>query len=219
MKWTFQKDPDRSGFEQARLDMVKYQLRRRGVADRHVLHAMATVPRHAFVPDSMLEMAYSDGPLPIGSGQTISQPYIVAVMSEALGVKPGMKVLEIGTGSGYQAAVLAAMGLDVYTVEYLPELAQRAQQQLEGLGHDTIHFRTGDGRSGWPEAGPFDGILVTAAPDSLPESLGEQLVVGGKLVIPIGHWSQDLYVYRKNEDGSLTGQTLFAVRFVPLVGG
>jgi protein-L-isoaspartate(D-aspartate) O-methyltransferase len=199
--------------------MVEYQLRRRGVADSRVLAAMERVPRHAFIPERMHDMAYSDGPLPIGHGQTISQPYIVAVMSEALGLKPGMKVLEVGTGSGYQAAVLAQMGLDVYTVEYLPELAALAERLLRQLGYGNIHFRTGDGRDGWPERAPFDGILVTAAPESLPESLGEQLAPGGRLVIPIGRWEQHLYVYRKNADGSLDKDVVFAVRFVPLVGG
>ena len=206
MRWIFQKGPEDRGYDSVRRDMVEYQLRRRGVADRQVLHAMETVPRHAFVPQNMLEMAYSDGPLPIGSGQTISQPYIVAVMSEALRVRPGMKVLEIGTGSGYQAAVLAEMG---------PEVQAKTVKEL---GYDGIHYRTGDGRLGWPEAAPFDGILVTAAPDSLPPVLGGQLRPGGRLVIPIGHWSQDLHVYRKNEDGSMESEVLFAVRFVPLVG-
>lgn len=199
--------------------MVEHQIRRRGIEDKHVLAAMERVPRHAFVPAAMRELAYTDGPLPIGKGQTISQPYIVASMSEALALQPGMKVLEIGTGSGYQAAVLAEMGLEVYTIEYIHKLAMEAKDLLRGLGYDTIRFRCGDGRLGWPEKAPFDGIIVTAAADVVPMQLGEQLAVGGRLIIPVGTYSQDLWMYRKNEDGMLEGEVLYAVRFVPLVHG
>lgn len=218
MRWIFPRHEGCESHESIRRDMVEYQLRRRGISDPLVLHAMETVPRHEFIPRRMRDMAYSDGPLPIGNGQTISQPYIVAVMSEALHPRAGMKVLEVGTGSGYQAAVLAEMGLDVFTVEYIPGLAGGAKAVLDRLGYAGIHFHTGDGRRGWPEAAPFDGILVTAAPDSLPRALATQLADGGRLVIPVGHWDQDLYVYRKNNDGTLDSEVLFAVRFVPLVG-
>lgn len=202
-----------------RKDMVEHQLRSRGIADAAVLSAMGRVPRELFVPVELRSMAYADGPLPIGGGQTISQPLIVASMSEALGLRPGMKVLEIGTGSGYQAAVLAEMGLQVYTIEYLPSLAGSARQRLHGLGYGEIQFRCGDGNAGWVEAAPFDGIIVTAAPPGLPEALGRQLSPGGKLVIPIGEFEQWLWVYRKNTDGSLSGEKRYGVRFVPLVGG
>ena len=219
MKWPSQSAGEADGEAILRRDMVDQQIRCRGIHDKHVLAAMDRVPRHAFVPSSMREMAYSDGPLPIGKGQTISQPYIVASMSEALAVKPGMRVLEIGTGSGYQAAVLAEMGLEVFTVEYVHELAVEAKERLRGLGYDTIRFRCGDGNLGWPEKAPFNGIMVTAAPTSLPSALGDQLEVGGRLVIPMGRFSQDLWVYRKKADGSLSGKVMYAVRFVPLVGG
>lgn len=199
--------------------MVEEQIRARGVRDPVVLRAMEHVPRHAFVPDSLQDVAYSDGPLPIGEGQTISQPYVVAAMSEALEVKAGDRVLEIGTGSGYQAAVLAAMGLKVYTMEYLPELAKTAKERLHAMGYDGIRFRCGDGNRGWPEEALFDGIIVTAAPPSLPVELGRQLRAGGRLVIPVGRFSQDLKVYRKTAEGELTSKRLFGVRFVPMVGG
>ncbi|MGC9450353.1 MAG: protein-L-isoaspartate(D-aspartate) O-methyltransferase [Oceanipulchritudo sp.] len=217
MKWPFQERDEIRDDAAAREAMVRQQLKPRGISDPNVLRAMGTVPRHEFVPPRLRDMAYADGPLPIGNGQTISQPYIVAVMSEALELQPGMKVLEVGTGSGYQAAVLAEMGLEVYSVEYIAELADAARALLERIGYGGIHFRTGDGREGWPEAAPFDGILVTAAPGSLPGALGGQLRPGGRLVIPVGRWEQNLHVYRKRADGSLEGEILFAVRFVPLV--
>jgi protein-L-isoaspartate(D-aspartate) O-methyltransferase len=219
MKWPFQQDADKDREAVLRRNMVEQQLRRRGIRDRHVLGAMQRVPRHAFVPGLMREMAYSDGPLPIGKGQTISQPYIVASMSEALALKPGMKVLEVGTGSGYQAAVLAEMGLEVYTIEYIDSLAMEARDRLRAMGYQDIRFRCGDGNEGWPEKAPFDGIIVTAAPPELPQGLGDQLAEGGRLVIPVGTFSQDLWVYRKCADGTLSGDMLYAVRFVPLVRG
>ena len=219
MKWPFHCAGEAAPEAEARHRMVEQQIRTRGVRDPQVLGAMERVPRHAFVPDNLLELAYTDGPLPIGGGQTISQPYIVASMSESLGVKPGMKVLEIGTGSGYQAAVLAEMGLRVFTVEYVDALAREARKRLEGMGYRGIHFRCGDGNLGWPEQAPFDGILVTAAPADLPPALGEQLAVGARLVIPMGRHSQYLYVYRKNDDQTLDREVLYAVRFVPLVKG
>jgi protein-L-isoaspartate(D-aspartate) O-methyltransferase len=219
MKVPCQRDGDSGRKDVLRHNMVEQQIRRRGVSDKQVLKAMARVPRHAFVPSGMADMAYADGPLPIGKGQTISQPYIVASMSEALGLDPGAKVLEIGTGSGYQAAVLAEMGLEVYTVEYIHELAMAAKERLRSMGYDTIRFRCGDGNRGWPEKAPFDGIIVTAAPAAVPEAMGQQLAPGGRLVIPVGRFSQELWVYQKSDDGKLSGEFLYGVRFVPLVKG
>jgi protein-L-isoaspartate(D-aspartate) O-methyltransferase len=208
---------DENEYRVLRERMVDDQLRARGIADERVLEAMATVPRHAFIPPGLREMAYRDGPLPIGGDQTISQPYVVAAMTEALEVGPGDRVLEIGTGSGYQAAVLAQMEVRVFTIEYLEELAVRARRILERLDYDGIHFRIGDGRTGWPEEAPFDGIIVTAAPDSLPQALSDQLESGGHLVIPIGRWEQDLYVYTRQSNSTMAYRRLFGVRFVPLV--
>ena len=209
---------DDSGVQRRRrARMVEQQLRGRGVEDELVLSAMSAVPRHGFVPDELIPMAYADGPLPIGDGQTISQPYIVAVMSEALHLFHGQRVLEIGTGCGYQAAVLAAMGLEVFTVEVLPGLARAARERLEAMGRTGLHFKTADGHLGWPENAPFDGIMVTAAPSKVPHELLEQLAPGGRLVIPVGSWNQELRVYRKNSDETISRKTLFAVRFVPLV--
>lgn len=195
--------------------MVEQQLRARDIKDELVLDAMRRVPRHEFVPSNLVELAYRDGPLPIGNEQTISQPYMVGFMSQALSVKPGMRVLEIGTGSGYQTAVLAEMGLEVFTIEVIPELAERAKELL--THYSNIHFNCGDGRSGWPDEAPFDGIIVTAAAQSVPETYIEQLATGGRLVIPVGLHSQELYVFEKDPDGSLQGGSKFGVRFVPLV--
>lgn len=195
--------------------MVEQQLRARDIKDELVLDAMRRVPRHEFVPSNLVELAYRDGPLPIGNEQTISQPYMVGFMSQALSVKPGMRVLEIGTGSGYQTAVLAEMGLEVFTIEVIPELAERAKELL--THYSNIQFNCGDGRSGWPDEAPFDGIIVTAAAQSVPETYIEQLATGGRLVIPVGLHSQELYVFEKDPDGSLQGGSKFGVRFVPLV--
>lgn len=204
-------------FSELRHRMVEEQLRWRGIEDARVLEAMDRTPRHAFIPQGLRSMAYSDSPLPIGGDQTVSQPYVVAVMTEVLEVGPGDKVLEIGTGSGYQTAILAEMGVEVFTVEYLEELATSAREILESLEYSNIHYRIGDGRAGWPEEAPFDAIIVTAAPDSLPQSLAQQLKPGGKLVIPIGRWDQYLFVYTRQPNGTMEYQKLFAVRFVPLV--
>lgn len=201
----------------ARMEMVEKQLRQRGLRDDRVLAAMERVPRHAFVPAELESLAYSDGPLPIGEDQTISQPYIVAVMSESLGLEAGSRVLEIGTGSGYQTAVLAEMGLQVYTIEYRDRLARKAAALLRELGYRGIHYRTGDGHAGWPEAAPFQGILAAASPEAFPESLAGQLGSGGRLVLPVGARNQELRVYEKQPDGSLSMRALFPVRFVPLV--
>lgn len=221
MRFPFQSSDNDSGsgpdFERLRRQMVEEQIRARGVADPHVLEAMRRVPREAFVPPELGERSYADGPLPIGEDQTISQPYIVAVMSEALGLEPGQRVLEIGTGSGYQAAVLAEMGLEVYTIEFIESLAARAREILDGLGYGKIHYRVGDGRKGWSEEAPFDGIIATAAPPDVPETLFDQLAAGGRLVIPVGKWDQELRVYQKNDDGSCSQERLCSVRFVPMV--
>ena len=207
-------------YADARNEMVETQIENRGVSDPLVLEAMRSVPRHEFVPEEYLDQAYADHPLPIGFGQTISQPYIVALMSEALGVEPGDKVLEIGTGSGYQAAVLAQMGMQVYTVEIIPELAERAQGVLEDLGYSDVAVLNADGYFGWEEHAPYDAIIVTAAPDHLPQPLASQLKEGGRLVIPIGPIGavQTLWQFEKvNEE--LEATNLGGVRFVPLTGG
>lgn len=197
--------------------MVKEQIQSRGITDAQVLQAMRRVSRHAFVPEEYVSQAYEDHPLPIGYGQTISQPYIVALMSEQLGLQPGDKVLEIGTGSGYQAAILAEMGMEVYTVEIIPELAERAAQTLEEQGYTNVHVRSGDGYFGWEEHAPFDAIIVTAAPDHLPQPLVNQLARGGRLIIPIGPPGsyQSLWLFEKNAEGELVSENLGGVAFVP----
>lgn len=198
--------------------MVDEQLRRRGIKDERVLAAMEAVRREVFCPPEVREHAYEDKPLPIGYDQTISQPYIVGYMSEALQLSRGEKVLEVGTGSGYQAAVLARMGMRVYSVEVVPELAERARETLESLGYE-VHVRAGDGYVGWPEEAPFDAIIVTAAPESLPEELLDQLAPGGRLVVPVGpqYAGQELRRCRKDESGQVSVETLLPVRFVPMV--
>jgi len=207
-------------FEAARLALVRNQIEARGIRNDDVLRAMRSVPRHEFVPAEYLDQAYDDHPLPIGYGQTISQPYIVAWMTELLELQPGEKVLEIGTGSGYQAAVLAGLGfVDVYSIEIVPELADQATTRLGQLGFDEVHVRQGDGYYGWPEAAPFDAIIVTAAPDHLPAPLAEQLAEGGRLVIPIGPRGlfQSLWQFVK-EQGELTAYDMGGVSFVPFTG-
>lgn len=203
-----------------RLEMVEKTIVARGVSDPDVLRAMRTVPRHLFVPEAYRDQAYEDHPLPIGYGQTISQPYIVAWMTELLELQPGDKVLEIGTGSGYQAAVLAELGyVDVYTIEIIPELASQAAERLRRLEYTQVHVRQGDGYYGWPEAAPFDAIIVTAAPDHLPQPLVQQLKDGGRLVIPIGPPGgyQTLWKFVKRGD-KLEAYNLGGVIFVPLTG-
>lgn len=197
-------------------EMVVSQVEDRGVDDPAVLAAMRAVLRHRFVPHRFVDQAYRDHPLPIGHGQTISQPYIVALMSSMLGVSPGDRVLEIGTGSGYQAAVLAEMDLDVFTVEIVSELADRASRVLSDLGYGTVITREGDGYFGWEE-GVFDAIIVTAAPDHVPQPLVQQLAPGGRMVIPIGPIGavQTLWMFTADESGELLAQNLGPVRFVP----
>ena len=212
-------DPARQpGVAAARERMINSQLRSRGITNPRVLDAMARVPRHRFVPPALAPQAYDDGPLPIGEDQTISQPYIVAYMTEVLEPKETDRVLEIGTGSGYQAAVLAELVRDVYTIELLPALAQRARTVLDELGYKNIHTREGDGYAGWPDEAPFDKIIVTAAPDTIPQALVDQLAVGGIMVVPVGRGDQTINIVRKTEQGVVARETL-AVRFVPMVKG
>ena len=198
------------------------ELGAQGIADPRVLAAVGRVPRHVFVPERHDPAAYANRPLPIGAGQTISQPYVVALMTEALELEPGDRVLEVGTGSGYQAAVLAELGARVWSIEIVEELAERAALVLDRLGYsDRVETRVGDGWAGWPEAAPFDAILVTAAPDELPQALLDQLAPGGRLVVPVGEELavQDLLLVRKRADGSLEQRSLGDVRFVPMTGG
>jgi len=197
--------------------MVKQQIEARGVHDPRVLAAMRSVPREQFVPESVRSQAYADGPLPIGDGQTISQPYIVALMTELLEVGPGDKVLEIGTGSGYQGAVLGAMGVNVFTIEIRPTLCREAAARLARLGYTSVHVRCGDGYGGWPEEAPFDGIIVTAAPERVPDPLLRQLKVGGHMVIPVGAFYQELKVITRTPEG-YTEKSVVPVRFVPMTG-
>jgi protein-L-isoaspartate(D-aspartate) O-methyltransferase len=200
--------------------MVEEQLGppRSDITDRRVLGAMATVPRHEFVPSELRNFAYADRPLPIGHGQTISQPYVVAFMTEKLEPKPTDRVLEVGTGSGYQAAILSGLVSEVYTIEIIEPLATRAKADLERLGYRNVKVRHGDGYQGWPEAAPFDAIIVTAAPDHVPQPLVDQLKDGGRMVIPVGELaSQTLYLLRKRGD-KLEREAVLPVRFVPLTG-
>jgi protein-L-isoaspartate(D-aspartate) O-methyltransferase len=203
-------------FEEQRALMVRTQIEARGVRDRRVLEAMRTVPRHRFVPEAMRSASYQDGPLSIGSGQTISQPYIVAFMTEAAEVGPEDRVLEIGTGSGYQAAVLAELAGEVYSIEVVRALYERTEPLLRSLGYENLHLRLGDGHSGWPEAAPFDAIVVTAAPEVVPKALVDQLAIGGRMVIPVGRGDQQLRILRKLP-GGIREESTMAVRFVPMV--
>jgi protein-L-isoaspartate(D-aspartate) O-methyltransferase len=208
-------DPDR--WRASRMEMVDEQLQARGIRDPRVLDAMRRVPRHLFVPGVDREEAYGDHPLPIGHGQTISQPYIVAFMSEALKLEPSHRVLEIGTGSGYQAAVLGELAGEVYTIEIIAGLAESARKTLRENGYDNVTVRTGNGYLGWPEHAPYDRIMVTAAPDAVPPALVEQLKVGGLMAIPVGTGLQELRILRRTAGGVETIDTL-PVRFVPMTG-
>jgi protein-L-isoaspartate(D-aspartate) O-methyltransferase len=196
--------------------MVRRQIEARGIQDTAVLRAMRHVPRHSFVPEAPPAQAYGDYPLPIGLGQTISQPYIVAFMAEAADVSAEDRVLEIGTGSGYGAAVLAELASEVYTIEIVPELADRARGILGRLGIGNVKVRTGNGWMGWPEHAPYDAVVVTAAPDEVPPNLVDQLALGGRLVVPVGTLFQDLRVLRKTP-GGMVEEASFPVRFVPMV--
>lgn len=197
--------------------MVDEQIARRGIRDQRVLAAMRKIERHRFVSEAQRSGAYEDHPLPVGEGQTISQPYIVALMTEALALQGDERVLEVGTGSGYQTAILAELAAEVYSVEILPRLAEQARATLEDLGYRNVHIRLGDGSEGWAEHAPYQGILVTAAPPQVPPALLEQLAEGGRLVIPVGVQSQELELHTRRPEGFRV-ERLAAVRFVPLVG-
>ena len=203
-----------AAFGRQRAMMVDRQIRARGVTNSAVLEAMRVVPRHRFVPDALQQDAYADRALPIGLDQTISQPYIVAYMTEALGISRGDDVLEIGTGSGYQAAVLSQLARTVYTIEIIPALAARAADTLKALGYSNVHVREGDGFAGWPEHAPFPRIMVTAAPARVPQPLVDQLATGGRIVIPVGGREQWITVVEKTPQGVVERRTI-PVRFVP----
>jgi protein-L-isoaspartate(D-aspartate) O-methyltransferase len=204
-------------FAARREAMVLRQLRARGIGSPVVLQAMRDVPRHEFVPLAAKDAAYGDHPLPIGFDQTISQPYIVAYMTEAADISPREKVLEIGTGSGYQAAVLGEIAREVYTIEIIPELAERARATLATLGYRNIHVKAGNGYLGWPEHAPFDAIVVTAAPDEVPRALVDQLARGGRMVIPVGTVFQDMMIIERTSRGVIERRTI-PVSFVPMTG-
>ena len=212
-----QKPSAPSDFAVERERMVQQQLRTRGIKDERVLAAMAKVPREEFVPQDSRAASYDDGPLPIGYDQTISQPYIVAFMTEQLRPKPSDRVLEVGTGSGYQAAILAELVADVYTIEIVEPLAKNAEATLPRLGYKNIHMKVGDGYKGWPEEAPFDAIIVTCAPDKVPQPLIDQLKDGGRMVIPVGErFAQQLYLLEK-KNGQLKESVTLPVRFVPMM--
>lgn len=204
-------------YHKARQQMVKNQLEARGITDEATLNAMRKVERHRLVPQEQMKNSYADRPLPIGGGQTISQPFMVAFMTEAIKPRPDMKVLEIGTGSGYQAAVLAEIVDEVYTIEIVEELARRVKGDLREMGYTNIHFKVGDGFHGWEEQAPFDAIIVTAAPDEVPPHLLEQLKEGGSMVIPVGARGsvQNLQLIEKSPKGKIRTRELMPVRFVP----
>lgn len=204
-------------FKDARISMVATQIKARGIKDPLVLKAMSEVKRHLFVPKHLWDSAYNDYPLPIGHGQTISQPYIVALMTELLELRGGEKVLEIGTGSGYQAAVLAEIAGEVFTIEIVEGLARTAKERLDNLGYTNVHVRAGDGYQGWPEEAPFDAIIITAAPDHIPDPLLQQLKLDGVIVMPMGSYFQDLFRIRKTKKGIIK-ENIAPVRFVPMTG-
>jgi protein-L-isoaspartate(D-aspartate) O-methyltransferase len=204
-------------YERLRKRMVETQLLPRGIADKKVIAAMTKIPRHLFIPAEYRGNAYDDGPQSIGYNQTISQPYIVAIMTELLHIDSGSNVLEIGTGSGYQAAVLGEIAKAVYSIEIIPELSHKAALLLDSLKYKNIHVKAGDGYLGWPEEAPFDAIIVTAAAPKIPQPLIDQLKVGGKMVIPVGEYNQELYLLTKNEDG-VVKKAVIPVRFVPMTG-
>lgn len=208
-------------FQPQRERMVREQLMTAGrdIQNKRVLAAMRSVPRHEFVPEDLRSRAYEDGPLPIGHGQTISQPYIVAFMTEVIDPQPGERILEVGTGSGYQAAVLAAMGAQVFSIEIVKPLGEQAQETLKRLGYDKVKVRIGDGYAGWPEQAPFDAVIVTCAPESIPQPLIDQLKTGGRMIIPVGEeiGRQELYLLKKQADG-LRKTAVLPVRFVPMTG-
>ena len=206
-----------SDWKAAAQEMVQTQIVERGIKDASVLNVLSKTARHKFVPPDMVPYAYNDRPLPIGEDQTISQPYIVALMTELMGLSGTEKVLEIGTGSGYQAAVLSPLVAEVYTIEIVKTLALRAQTILKDLRMKNVHVRWGDGYKGWPDKAPFDRIIVTAAPDEIPSALIDQLRIGGKLVIPVGKYWQELKVITKVSTSDIDEKSIIPVRFVPMV--
>jgi protein-L-isoaspartate(D-aspartate) O-methyltransferase len=207
-----------SDFAAERQRMVQQQLMARGINDTRVIAAMAKVPREKFVPSESRVASYEDGPMPIGHGQTISQPYIVAFMTEQLRPKPNDRVLEIGTGSGYQAAILAELVKELYTIEIIEPLAKNAEATLQRLGYKNVHVKVGDGYRGWPEHAPFDAIIVTCAPGKVPQPLTDQLKDGGRMIIPVGGFgNQELYLLEK-KNGQLQRRAVLPVRFVPMAG-
>lgn len=213
-----QAQPPGEDFAARRAAMVEQQIKARGISDPATLEAMRTVPRHEFVPAQLRAKVYEDYPLPIGHGQTISQPYIVAFMTETIRPQPGERILEVGAGSGYQAAILAHMGADVFTVEIVEPLAAMARENLERLGFKNARVLHGDGYRGWPEHAPFDAIIVTCAPDRIPPDLVAQLRDGGRMIIPVGGgFSQELVLLRKQGD-RVEKETILPVRFVPMTG-
>lgn len=205
-------------FATSRNEMVEYQIQARHIRNKNVLQAMRKVPRHKYVPAKYLYHAYEDNPLPIGYGQTISQPYIVAFMTEALELTGEERVLEIGTGSGYQAAILCELVKEVYSIEIVEPLCKTAQQTLAEQGYSNFQGRCGDGYAGWPEAAPFDAIIITAAPLEIPQPLVEQLKPGGKMILPVGDSFQKLIMVTKKPDGTVSSKDLIGVRFVPMTG-
>lgn len=211
---------EKNKFDQQRLQMVEDQIRRRGIADKRVLNAMATVPRHLFVDKLERRLAYFDGPLPIGHGQTISQPYIVAFMTDELQVESHHTVLEIGTGCGYQAAVLSMLAKEVISLEYVAKLATSASKRLNALGYNNIKVCAANGLNGWKENAPYDRIIGTAAPTSMPDKLIDQLALQGRMIIPVGGsvFDQSLYIITKNKKGKVKINRSLPVRFVPMVG-
>ena len=213
-----QSDPEGRIYDVKRELMVRDQIEKRGVKDERVLAAMRKVPRHLFVPQAIRHMSYNDTPLPIGLEQTISQPYIVGFMTEAVRPGPEDKVLEVGAGSGYQAAVLSLLVKEVYTIEILGPLAEEAERKLKEMGYENVFVKQGDGYKGHPEQAPYDIIMVTAAPPSMPEELKGQLRVGGRMIVPVGKFSQELYLVERTEEG-YKQESLLPVRFVPMVHG
>lgn len=210
-------EDDNNVYAQKRWEMVETQIISRGIRDSKLIRAMLKIPRHKFVPENLRDIAYGDNPLPVGIEQTISQPYIVALMTELLRLNSGEKVLEVGTGSGYQTAILAEMRCKVYTIEILEPLSEKAQQVLKSLGYEDIHYKIGDGYRGWPQFAPFDAIIVTAAPDHMPQPLIEQLNTNGRMIIPVGAQYQELLLIKKTDKGT-DMKTITPVRFVPMTG-
>lgn len=213
---TFPSEPE--AFQLARRRMVQFQLANRDITDPEVLKVMGRIPRHEFVPENVIHEAYDDHPLPIGHNQTISQPYIVALMTQLARPRSDSRALDIGTGSGYQAAVLAELCREVYSIEIVEPLAVSAAERLKRLGYTNVVVRAGDGYRGWPEKAPFDVIIVAAAPDHVPQPLVDQLAIGGRLIIPVGRGQQELLVIEKQPDGSIRQQSVAPVLFVPMTG-